>query len=65
MLAGICTSLAISVTPLAGVWVEICAFNDYYKKYLVTPLAGVWVEMTQSQSIDLLPDCHSPCGSVG
>ena len=34
-----------SVTPLAGVWVEIHRFllPDYSRK--VTPLAGVWVEI--------------------
>jgi len=34
-----------SVTPLAGVWIEIPMNNQYLKDSLVTPLAGVWIEM--------------------
>ena len=35
----------ISVTPFAGVWIEIIAtpLTDYMWK--VTPFAGVWIEM--------------------
>ena len=35
----------VSVTPLAGVWIEI-GWNDRKNtRGYVTPLAGVWIEM--------------------
>ncbi len=42
-----------NVTPLAGVWIEICGslcLCDYYK---VTPLAGVWIEMILNLQITM------------
>ena len=35
----------ISVTPLAGVWIEILYYDTLCSGYLVTPLAGVWIEI--------------------
>ena len=35
-----------SVTPLAGVWIEICRYAPSDVDDFVTPLAGVWIEMT-------------------
>ena len=37
----------ISVTPLAGVWVEIPSLPEDGDGTAVTPLAGVWVEIMQ------------------
>ena len=35
-----------AVTPLAGVWIEIIAKNNFKPTVEVTPLAGVWIEIT-------------------
>ena len=34
-----------SVTPFAGVWIEICSAVDNVSQSFVTPFAGVWIEM--------------------
>ena len=35
-----------TVTPLAGVWIEIAYVEELAAKYdTVTPLAGVWIEI--------------------
>ena len=34
-----------AVTPLAGVWIEICYADCLRKPRQVTPLAGVWIEI--------------------
>ena len=34
-----------SVTPLAGVWIEIPTLENLEKIAIVTPLAGVWIEI--------------------
>ncbi len=34
-----------SVTPLAGVWIEIGDFSTIRLFIVVTPLAGVWIEI--------------------
>ena len=54
-----------SVTPLAGVWIEISVAQCFEGAERVTPLAGVWIEihfrlctMAQGQK------GHSPRGSV-
>ncbi len=40
---------ALSVTPLAGVWIEISKiFLKIYLTLEVTPLAGVWIEIAAS-----------------
>ena len=39
------------VTPLAGVWIEICLARVTANKSLVTPLAGVWIEIPKSLSL--------------
>ena len=57
--------ISISVTPLAGVWVEIEEKRLSNLKYIVTPLAGVWVEMTINFEANNGGESHSPCGSVG
>ena len=33
------------VTPLAGVWIEICLNSSVVQADAVTPLAGVWIEI--------------------
>ncbi len=40
--------VCFTVTPLAGVWVEILrlCLNINHRLLLVTPLAGVWVEIS-------------------
>ncbi len=35
----------VSVTPLAGVWIEIREGAARMCEYCVTPLAGVWIEI--------------------
>ena len=35
----------LSVTPLAGVWIEIALCHKLQTRVLVTPLAGVWIEI--------------------
>ena len=35
----------ISVTPLAGVWIEILVLTTMAHIVMVTPLAGVWIEI--------------------
>ncbi len=54
-----------SVTPLAGVWIEI-EFEGMSEeeKEEVTPLAGVWIEILTPFSATSLINCHSPRGSV-
>ena len=36
-----------TVTPLAGVWVEMPPQNSKQREIYVTPLAGVWVEINK------------------
>ena len=36
----------VGVTPLVGVWIEICSFKDKVVQHCVTPLVGVWIEIT-------------------
>ena len=38
--------MADTVTPLAGVWIEIFRFDIKTMCFIVTPLAGVWIEIT-------------------
>ena len=35
----------MSVTPLAGVWIEINDLSELMANRNVTPLAGVWIEI--------------------
>ena len=37
--------VCFTVTPLAGVWVEIIMVLSLVVRTVVTPLAGVWVEI--------------------
>ena len=37
----------LTVTPLAGVWIEITRNNKKAVLSSVTPLAGVWIEIYQ------------------
>ena len=36
------------VTPLVGVWIEICSFKDKVVQHCVTPLVGVWIEILKT-----------------
>ena len=38
-----------TVTPLAGVWIEIKMHVRYDMYFLVTPLAGVWIEIAPAE----------------
>ena len=40
-------SMAMRVTPLAGVWIEIRTLIATNLTFCVTPLAGVWIEMLE------------------
>ena len=42
-------SNTITVTPLAGVWIEISLSPGSVSGLLVTPLAGVWIEIVRNQ----------------
>ena len=53
-----------SVTPLAGVWIEISAPAYSNLSVRVTPLAGVWIEILMLCIYSTFALCHSPCGSV-
>ena len=37
--------LLCKVTPIAGVWIEICRVQCYVTYVKVTPIAGVWIEI--------------------
>ena len=53
------------VTPLVGVWIEICVvLNVENCEDNVTPLVGVWIEIPLFFISGRLATCHSPCGSV-
>ena len=52
------------VTPLAGVWIEICLLGQGCNHPRVTPLAGVWIEISVSFESNLIMSSHSPRGSV-
>ena len=45
LVPSVCSKCKGTVTPLAGVWIEI--YNRYTPCYMciVTPLAGVWIEI--------------------
>ena len=60
-----CHCMADSVTPLAGVWVEMVFLPSITSLNTVTPLAGVWVEIAPDASSGNGSAGHSPCGSVG
>ncbi len=34
-----------TVTPFAGVWIEMLIIHSFSGKCVVTPFAGVWIEM--------------------
>ena len=38
-----------SVTPFAGVWIEMIAENRRWQQVSVTPFAGVWIEILELQ----------------
>ena len=52
------------VTPLAGVWIEICYKLLQNVRPDVTPLAGVWIEIGLVFAVVFPFVCHSPRGSV-
>ena len=41
----------LTVTPLAGVWIEIIAVSQMEPIDMVTPLAGVWIEIAMCTDI--------------
>ena len=41
----ISVTVRVSVTPLAGVWIEINTYGKGWSVHKVTPLAGVWIEI--------------------
>ena len=43
-------SVSVSVTPLAGVWIEILIIQKAKNTFFVTPLAGVWIEIITTVS---------------
>ncbi len=53
-----------SVTPRAGVWIEIGEGLRCVALEPVTPRAGVWIEIGHRQSEHGTDKRHSPCGSV-
>ena len=55
--------MLFTVTPLAGVWIEIGRCGLVGDQRPVTPLAGVWIEITGELTRYVLK-CHSPRGSV-
>ena len=42
-----------TVTPLAGVWIEISLLFFLKVTVVVTPLAGVWIEIYQLKALRL------------
>ena len=53
-----------SVTPLAGVWIEMTIPVSDTRTTAVTPLAGVWIEISKAPHYLAGSRRHSPCGSV-
>ena len=53
-----------TVTPLAGVWIEIDPTFAVCIRASVTPLAGVWIEILMRNVSVMAGYSHSPCGSV-
>ena len=54
---------AVSVTPCAGVWIEIKNFGTYLAPIYVTPCAGVWIEI--SGNVDPVQNLGvTPCAGV-
>ncbi len=50
----------ISVTPRAGVWIEIAHGAAHLQNFLVTPRAGVWIEIGLWNVGNRL-SCVTPC----
>ena len=44
-----------SVTPFAGVWIEILEVSCDNRYTVVTPFAGVWIEIVQTAGFDHPP----------
>ena len=57
-------SCLVSVTPRAGVWIEISTLNLPFLMSCVTPRAGVWIEIQTNRRRVMEREGHSPCGSV-
>jgi len=57
-------SVGQSVTPLAGVWIEMMVSCMLHFLMGVTPLAGVWIEIMRAYKEKAKTSCHSPRGSV-
>ena len=43
--------MLLAVTPLVGVWIEICVLHHLYNGTFVTPLVGVWIEINKVEAI--------------
>ena len=57
-------NLDTSVTPFAGVWIEMFNRLLFIVKFLVTPFAGVWIEIYRLVGAILHNRGHSLRGSV-
>ena len=53
-----------SVTPFAGVWIEMSLCSLDARHWTVTPFAGVWIEIVGTTVPILKASSHSLCGSV-
>ncbi len=58
------TRVAITVTPCAGVWIEIRWGGANTSGICVTPCAGVWIEIMKPHYDNLQRIRHSLCESV-
>ena len=58
------STIAISVTPFAGVWIEINSVIDGDRIIIVTPFAGVWIEILREPDLQRQALSHSLRGSV-
>ena len=53
-----------TVTPFAGVWIEITQWAIKNLFGHVTPFAGVWIEIGSDFEKSIRAESHSLCGSV-
>mgnify|MGYP007010355412 FL=1 len=56
--------MILTVTPFAGVWIEILMRQILLSPECVTPFAGVWIEIPSRVMRDQVGKCHSLRGSV-
>ena len=55
--------MVYTVTPFAGVWIEISNSGYEGDWEMVTPFAGVWIEILMRQIL-LSPECVTPFAGV-